>query len=319
MYTRRADQLPLSVSLRRFVNLAGFLDTSVCPLTSKRLKFEKNWTWHIASLIKLVGWDIDTRHFSWQWIHIIFKIIPIFKRKHHDKLWLFWWHFFNKTLETIWISCVDKAFAFQWKQMAFKQTNDLTSVIIWTLLDRGSMVERQFADFKHGRPNTDDFKCSVPTANCSNIRKKKETAGILITLEGGLFTVHDYLPMGHFYLKRLSLAENKNMLKPFRQNKKDFSCAVWQWMKHRLQSLHPRQSVISSQPIGRDKTVENDERWCRKISLSVFWKRRGIIFMDYLEKKLTINSEYYIALLAQVSGEIAKKRKWPWFWAIFYR
>jgi hypothetical protein len=44
---------------------------------------------------------------------------------------------------------------------------------------------------------------------------------------------------------------------------------------------------------------------------SVFWDARGIIFIDYLEKGQTINSEYYIALLERLNDEIKRKR--PYF------
>jgi len=40
----------------------------------------------------------------------------------------------------------------------------------------------------------------------------------------------------------------------------------------------------------------------------VFWDVRGVIFIDYLKKGHTINSEYYIALLERLAAEIAKKR-----------
>ena len=41
---------------------------------------------------------------------------------------------------------------------------------------------------------------------------------------------------------------------------------------------------------------------------SVFWDAHGILFIDYLEKRKTINSDYYMALLDQLSAEIKKKR-----------
>ena len=41
---------------------------------------------------------------------------------------------------------------------------------------------------------------------------------------------------------------------------------------------------------------------------SVFWDAHGIIFIDYLEKGKTINSDYYIALLERLKDEIAEKR-----------
>jgi len=45
-----------------------------------------------------------------------------------------------------------------------------------------------------------------------------------------------------------------------------------------------------------------------KVMASVFWDVRGVIFIDYLEKGHTINSEYYIALFERLKAETAKKR-----------
>ena len=45
-----------------------------------------------------------------------------------------------------------------------------------------------------------------------------------------------------------------------------------------------------------------------KILGSVFWDAQGILFIDYLEKGRTINSEFYIALLVRLKEEITKKR-----------
>ena len=44
------------------------------------------------------------------------------------------------------------------------------------------------------------------------------------------------------------------------------------------------------------------------VMASVFWDALGIIFIDYLEKGQTINSDYYIALLERLKDEITKKR-----------
>ena len=41
---------------------------------------------------------------------------------------------------------------------------------------------------------------------------------------------------------------------------------------------------------------------------SVFWDAHGILFINYLEKGKTINSDYYMALLDRLSAEIKKKR-----------
>ena len=41
---------------------------------------------------------------------------------------------------------------------------------------------------------------------------------------------------------------------------------------------------------------------------SVFWDVLGILFIDYLRKGKTINSDYYMVLLDRLSAEIKKKR-----------
>ena len=44
------------------------------------------------------------------------------------------------------------------------------------------------------------------------------------------------------------------------------------------------------------------------IMASVFWDMKGVIFIDYLEKGKTINSDDYIELLKHFNSEIVKKR-----------
>ena len=46
-----------------------------------------------------------------------------------------------------------------------------------------------------------------------------------------------------------------------------------------------------------------------KVLAFIFWEAQGILFVDYLEKRRTINRKYYIALLVCLMEEIAKK--WP--------
>ncbi|KAF7279425.1 hypothetical protein GWI33_007274 [Rhynchophorus ferrugineus] len=45
-----------------------------------------------------------------------------------------------------------------------------------------------------------------------------------------------------------------------------------------------------------------------KVMASAFWDAHAIIFIDYLERRRTINSDYYIALLGRLKDEIAEKR-----------
>ena len=50
------------------------------------------------------------------------------------------------------------------------------------------------------------------------------------------------------------------------------------------------------------------QQWAGKVMASVFWDAHDILFIDYLENSKTINSDYYMALLDRLSGEIKKKR-----------
>jgi hypothetical protein len=58
------------------------------------------------------------------------------------------------------------------------------------------------------------------------------------------------------------------------------------------------QSTIDSQPSGLNAMNRIQSLEGRNGQLaSVLWDVRDIIFIDYLEKGQTINSEYYMALL----------------------
>ena len=50
------------------------------------------------------------------------------------------------------------------------------------------------------------------------------------------------------------------------------------------------------------------QQWADKVMASVFWDAHGILFIDYLKKGKTINSDYYMALLDRLSAEIKNKR-----------
>ena len=41
-----------------------------------------------------------------------------------------------------------------------------------------------------------------------------------------------------------------------------------------------------------------------KVTASVFWDAHGVLFIDYLEKCKTINSEHYIGQLMRLKNEI---------------
>ena len=48
------------------------------------------------------------------------------------------------------------------------------------------------------------------------------------------------------------------------------------------------------------------QRWAGKVMTSLFWDAHGILFIDYLEKGKSINSDCYMALLDRLSVEIKK-------------
>ena len=44
------------------------------------------------------------------------------------------------------------------------------------------------------------------------------------------------------------------------------------------------------------------QQWAGKVMASVFWNAHSILFIDYLEKGKTINSDYYMALLDRLNA-----------------
>ncbi|CAH2095031.1 unnamed protein product [Euphydryas editha] len=73
----------------------------------------------------------------------------------------------------------------------------------------------------------------------------------------------------------------------------------------------PESSRQSSEWTARDEPNTKrgkTQQSAGKVMASVFWDAHGIIFIDYLGKEKNINSDYYIALLKHLKGEIVKKR-----------
>ena len=92
----------------------------------------------------------------------------------------------------------------------------------------------------------------------------------------------------------------------FNSIKRSFCINMWPWMNHG--STTTLRSQISSQLSGQQqlKAIQSDQR-C-KHQQAKFWVVQGILFINYLEKVRTINSEYYIALLVSLKEEINKKQ-----------
>ena len=68
------------------------------------------------------------------------------------------------------------------------------------------------------------------------------------------------------------------------------------WIHH----YTPETKILSAEwtAAGESRPKEPKTRqWSAKLIASVFWDAHGILFIDYLEKGKTINSDYYMALL----------------------
>ena len=62
-------------------------------------------------------------------------------------------------------------------------------------------------------------------------------------------------------------------------------------------------TAVSQKRPNRPKT----QMWAGKVMASVFWDAHGVLFIDYLEKSKTINSECYIGQLIRLKNEIGEK------------
>ena len=79
------------------------------------------------------------------------------------------------------------------------------------------------------------------------------------------------------------------------------------WLHH----FTPKSNRQSSECTAQDEPAPKrgkTQQSAGKVMASVFWGTHGIIFIDYFEKGRTTNSDYYIALLDRLKGEIAEKR-----------
>ena len=54
--------------------------------------------------------------------------------------------------------------------------------------------------------------------------------------------------------------------------------------------------------------LQKTQMWAGKVMAHVFWDPHGVLFIDYLEKGETINSERYIGQLMRLKNEMGEKR-----------
>lgn len=199
-------------------------------------------------------------------------------------------------------------------------------------------VCRWFADFKRGRTDTSDAERSgrpneaVTPENIKKIHKivladrklkLREIADAVKISEGSVFTIlHEHLGMRKLCAKwvpreltidqkQQRVDDSEECLAMINRNKAEFYRRYVTmdetWLRHYTPESN-RQSAewtASDEPNPkRGKTQQS----AGKVMASVFWDAHGIIFIDYLQKGQTINSDYYIALLERLKIKIAEKR-----------
>jgi len=195
-----------------------------------------------------------------------------------------------------------------------------------------------YAEFKRGRTDTDDIPSTGRPNDAvfpENVEKTlkiimsdhkvkvKEIADILKISAGSVHTIiHEHLGMKKLFSKwvpRLLTVEQKQQriddsercLELFNRNKMDFLRRYVTmdetWIHHYTPELKRQSSEWTGPGESRPKRPKTQQS-AGKVMASVFWDTHGILFIDYLEKGKTINSDYYCALLDRLKDEIALKR-----------
>ncbi|KAK2581556.1 hypothetical protein KPH14_005207 [Odynerus spinipes] len=153
--------------------------------------------------------------------------------------------------------------------------------------------------------------------------KLREIADTLKISEGSVFSIlHENLSMRKLLSKwvprlltpdqkRQRVDDSERCLELFKRNKKDFLCRYVTMDETWIHYYTPESKRSSAEwtAVGESRPKRpKTQISAGKVMASVFWDAHGILFIDYLEKGKTINSEYYMALLARLSVEIKKKR-----------
>ncbi|KAM8702311.1 hypothetical protein ACLKA7_004975 [Drosophila subpalustris] len=147
--------------------------------------------------------------------------------------------------------------------------------------------------------------------------KVREIADILKISAGSVHTIiHDHLGMKKVFSKwvprlltpeqkQQRIDESKSCLDMFTRNKSEF---LRRYITMDETWIHHFTPESNRQSADWHAAGEKTQQLAGKVMASVFWDAHGIIFIDYLQKGQTINSDYYMALLERLKDEIAKKR-----------
>jgi [histone H3]-lysine36 N-dimethyltransferase SETMAR len=201
-----------------------------------------------------------------------------------------------------------------------------------------STVEKWFAKFKRGEMRTeDDARSGRPKEAVTDENIKKVHKIILDNRKVKLIEIAETLKIskervGHIvneYLgmrklcskwvpreltidqKQQRIDDSEQCLELFNCNKPEFLRRYVTMDETWLHHFTPESNRQSAEWTARDEVTPKrgkTQKSAGKVMASVFWDAHGIIFIDYLKKGKTINSDYYVALLERLKDEIAEKR-----------
>ncbi len=213
----------------------------------------------------------------------------------------------------------------QWLKMCYSDSAPSVTMIYWC-----------YADFKRSRTGTNNVECSgrpnevVPPENIMQVLKimidycklkVRESAEMVNVSTGSASTIlPEKLDMKKVFSKYVSHLfvmeqkqqwndDSKSYLALFTHNKLDFlHCFVMMnetWIHHFTQESNWQSAEWCAANESCLKCLKMQPS-ASKFMASVFWVAHGIIYIDYLEKWKSVNSDYYIELLMHLEGEIPK-------------
>ncbi|KAF7277039.1 hypothetical protein GWI33_009508 [Rhynchophorus ferrugineus] len=160
--------------------------------------------------------------------------------------------------------------------------------------------------------------------NYRKLRLNEMADTLNISTEPVHHIIHEYMDMRKlcakwmpreltFNQKQRRVDDSEQCLKMIKHNKPEFLRRYVTMDETWLHHFTPKSKRRSS-----EWTVRHDEptpkrgktqQSAGKFMASIFWDAHGIIFIDYLEKRRTINSDYYIALLDRLNEEITENNR----------
>lgn len=200
-------------------------------------------------------------------------------------------------------------------------------------------VTRWFAEFKHGRQSIeDDPKCGGPkTATdaehvaqvesliLANRRLKvSEIAQEIGISQGSVYNIiHTNLHMSkvsaRWVPRNLSIQDkhcrmeaSRELLDLFNSNPDDFMARLVTGDETWLHHWDPETKQESMQWKHAESPAPKKfktQASAGKIMASVFWDCQGLLLIDYMPHKTTINAEYYAQLLKKLRSAIKEKRR----------